>query len=103
MSQLASLNSKLGNLDAALVLNERALEILQTVLPEDNLHIGEWNGLLIVFCLILIHFLCLGNSMINLAITYSDLGRHEDAMALYQRVLENRRRVLPEDHHLIGV
>jgi hypothetical protein len=52
MSQLASLNSKLGNHDAALVLNEKALEILQTVLPEDNLGIGEWNGLLFAFCLI---------------------------------------------------
>jgi hypothetical protein len=41
--------------------------------------------------------------MISLAITYSDLGRHEDALALYQKVLQNRRRLLPEDHHLIGV
>jgi hypothetical protein len=56
MSQLASLNSKLGNLDAALVLNEKALEILQTVLPEDNLHIGKWNSLLFALGLILFSF-----------------------------------------------
>ena len=38
----------------------------------------------------------------NLASTYSDLGRHEDALAMKERVLEFRRRVLPEDHPDIG-
>ena len=38
----------------------------------------------------------------NLAVTYSDLGRHEDALAMKERVLEFRRRVLPEDHPRIG-
>ena len=38
----------------------------------------------------------------NLASTYSDLGRHEDALAMEERVLEFRRRVLPEDHPDIG-
>ena len=38
----------------------------------------------------------------NLAITYSDLGRHEDALVLGERVLEFRRRVLPENHPGIG-
>ena len=38
----------------------------------------------------------------NLAVTYSDLGRHEDALAMKERVLEFRRRVLPEDHPSIG-
>jgi hypothetical protein len=38
----------------------------------------------------------------NLAQTYSDLGRHEDALAMQERVLEFRRRVLPEDHPDIG-
>jgi hypothetical protein len=38
----------------------------------------------------------------NLASTYSALGRHADALAMEERVLEFRRRVLPEDHPDIG-
>ena len=40
--------------------------------------------------------------MNNLAVTYGDLGRHADALALKEQVLEFRRRVLPEDHPDIG-
>jgi hypothetical protein len=40
--------------------------------------------------------------MHNLASTYSDLGRHADALAMKERVLEFNRRVLPEDHPDIG-
>ena len=38
----------------------------------------------------------------NLAVTYRALGRHADALALNERVLQFRRRVLPEDHPDIG-
>ena len=38
----------------------------------------------------------------NLANTYGDLGRHADALVLREKVLEFRRRVLPEDHPDIG-
>ena len=38
----------------------------------------------------------------NLAATYSALGRHADALAMEERVLEFRRRVLPADHPDIG-
>ena len=38
----------------------------------------------------------------NLAISYSKLGRHADALAMRERVLEFRRRVLPENHPDIG-
>ena len=38
----------------------------------------------------------------NLAETYSALGRHDDALAMKERVLEFRRRVLPENHPDIG-
>ena len=38
----------------------------------------------------------------NLASTYSALGRHDDALAMKERVLEFRRRVLPENHPSIG-
>ena len=40
--------------------------------------------------------------MSNLAGSYSDLGRHSDALAMRERVLEFRRRVLPENHRDIG-
>ncbi len=38
----------------------------------------------------------------NLASTYSALGRHDDALAMRERVLEFMRRVLPESHPDIG-
>ena len=38
----------------------------------------------------------------NLAQTYSKLGRHADALAMGEQVLEFRRRVLPADHPEIG-
>ena len=38
----------------------------------------------------------------NLAVTYSKLGRHADALAMEERVLEFSRRVLPEDHPSLG-
>ena len=43
--------------------------------------------------------------MNNLALTFSALGRHADALAMGERVLEFRRRVLPAnhpEHHEIG-
>ena len=43
-----------------------------------------------------------GTAMNNLAVTYSALGRHDDALAMEERVLEFRRRVLPENHPSIG-
>ena len=38
----------------------------------------------------------------DLAQTYSALGRHDDALVMEERVLEFRRRVLPESHPHIG-
>jgi hypothetical protein len=40
--------------------------------------------------------------MSSLALTYSDLGRHVDALAMGEEVLEFRRRVLPANHPDIG-
>ena len=40
--------------------------------------------------------------MNNLAATYYALGRHADALAMFERVLEFRRRVLPANHPEIG-
>jgi hypothetical protein len=38
----------------------------------------------------------------NLAMTYASLGRHVDAVAMGESVLEFRRRVLPANHPDIG-
>ena len=40
--------------------------------------------------------------MSGLANTFFALGRHADALVLREKVLEFRRRVLPEDHPDIG-
>ena len=40
--------------------------------------------------------------MSNLAAMYSDLGRHADALAMGEQVLEFLRRVLPANHPDIG-
>jgi hypothetical protein len=44
----------------------------------------------------------LGIAMNNLAATYSTLGRHQDALAMQEKTLEFRRRMLPENHPDIG-
>ena len=43
-----------------------------------------------------------GDAMSSLAIYYGKLGRQADALELQLKVLEMRRRMLPEDHPLIG-
>ncbi len=40
--------------------------------------------------------------MNNLAATYRELGRHADARAMGEQVVEFRRRVLPANHPDIG-
>ena len=40
--------------------------------------------------------------MNNLGLSYSYLGRHSEALAMQESVLEFRRRVLPADHPSIG-
>ncbi len=40
--------------------------------------------------------------MINLAQTYKALGRHADALAMGEQVLDFQRRVLPANHPDIG-
>ena len=40
--------------------------------------------------------------MSNLAESHTALGRHDDALVMKERVLEFRRRVLPENHPDLG-
>ena len=40
--------------------------------------------------------------MSSLASSYAAVGRSDDALAMYERALEFRRRVLPENHPDLG-
>ena len=40
--------------------------------------------------------------MSNVASVYSELGRHQDALAMKEKTLEFHRRVLPASHPHIG-
>ncbi len=42
-------------------------------------------------------------AMSNLATTYSALGRHQDALVMLEKTLEEFRRVLPENDPDIGM
>jgi hypothetical protein len=44
----------------------------------------------------------LGSAMNDLAASYTALGRHQDAVAMGEKTLEFRRRVLPDNHPDIG-
>ncbi len=43
-----------------------------------------------------------GTAMNSVASTYGELGRYKDALVLFEKTLEFRRRVLPENHPDIG-
>ena len=44
----------------------------------------------------------LGHAISQLAISYADLGRHQEALVMQEETLEFQRRVLPENHPYIG-
>ena len=43
-----------------------------------------------------------GKAMVNLSVTYRELGRHADALEMGKKALEFQRRVLPANHPHIG-
>ncbi len=45
----------------------------------------------------------LAAAMGNLAYTYGELGRHQDALVLLEKTLELRRRVLPKNHPDVAI
>ncbi len=54
-------------------------------------------------CYLTLFFPVLGAAMGSLAETYRALGRHQDALVLFEKTLEFFRCVLPENHPKIGV
>jgi len=103
MMNLATFYSSLERHDDALVLREKTLDFQRRVLPENHPDIGAR----VLFscccsCLCQSHNFFPCTAMLNLASTYSKLGRHNDALALQERTLEFWRRVLPKNHPKIG-
>ena len=99
MTNLAATYGALGRHQDALVLLEKVLAFRQRVLPQNHPEIGAASLRLLISRLT---SLVLGTSMSALAIAYSALGRHQDALALKEETLEFQRRVLPENHPDIG-
>ncbi len=101
MGNLANTYSDFGRHQDALLLKEKTLEFRRRVLPENHPDIGT------TWCddICLPRYMTLsapGEAMGNLANSYSDLGRHQDALVMQEKTLEFRRRVLPENHPQIG-
>ena len=102
MSNLAVTYGDLGRHADALALREQALEFQRRVLPWDHLFIGEVDRMRRFAWVHCDAFGIPGTAMCNLAASFHALGRHADALALWEKVLEFHRRVLPEDHPDIG-
>jgi hypothetical protein len=45
---------------------------------------------------------CAGTAMNNLGVTYIELGRHADALAMFEEAMDFFHRVLPLFHPEIG-
>jgi hypothetical protein len=102
MNNLANTQSELGRHQDALLMKEKTLEFRRRVLPENHPDIGAAIfavGFLFRRTLMLS---VLGSAMGNLANTYSDLGRHQDALVMEEKTLEFLRRALPENHPDLG-
>jgi tetratricopeptide (TPR) repeat protein len=104
MSNVASSYRALGRHQDALKMQEKTLEFRRRVLPENHPQIGAMRMHLIL-CLVIrrsLHQVKRWAICYNLANSYSDLGRHQDALVMHEKTLEFRRRVLPENHPQIG-
>jgi tetratricopeptide (TPR) repeat protein len=80
--QLAALYSAAGNLDVALDLDEQVLSIRRKILPAFHIQLGE--------------------SMHNLANSYFDLERYDDALIMRMEELEVFEHSLPESDSRIA-
>ena len=98
MLNLANSYAELGRDQEALVLREKTLEFMRGV-TENHPDKGETKLPLVqMVCDLLFP----GDAMFNLAMSYSSIGRHQDALALLEQTLELRRRVLPGNDPKIG-
>ena len=110
MVKLAQTYSLLQRHQDALTLKEEVLQHYRRVLPDNHPDIGavvpssvvDFVGLLFHVAFVLTRF-AQDQAMGNLANTYREVGRHQDALVLEQKTLEFQRRVLPENHPEIGV
>ncbi len=82
----------------ALVLREKTLEFMRRV-TQNNPEKGESK---LPPVQMVCDLLFPGDAMFNLSVSYSSIGRHQDALALLEQTLELRRRVLPGNDLKIG-
>jgi hypothetical protein len=105
MVKLAQTYSLLQRHHDALTLKEEVLQHYRRVLPDNHPDIGavvpssvvDFVGLLFHVAFVLTRFVQ-DQAMGNLANTYLDLGRLQEALVLHEKSLDFRRRVLPEGH-----
>jgi hypothetical protein len=62
----------------------------------------NWVGMAFFSVLLCSHANLSALSMHNLGVSYGDVGRLDDALALLKQTLDFRRRVQPENHPEIG-
>jgi hypothetical protein len=102
MQNLTGTLTALGRNQEALVMSEKLLEFQRRVLPEHHPHIGECVKM-IIRPEFLMPDCVAADAMAVLALNYDKLGRHQDALMLWEKTLEFHRRVLPENHPQIGL
>lgn len=96
---LGNLYGKLGRHHEALELEEKALELRKRIHPENHPAIGSrccqnWQHVCVTHAA--------GDAMNNVAGTLAELGRHAEAVELFEKTLAFRQRILPENHPDIG-
>jgi hypothetical protein len=107
MLNLANTYSALGRADEALEMRRETLYFYWDALPENHPDIGECyagryvRGKHCIVCVIFVR--CAGTAYLNLANSYSDLGRHVEALWMREKTLEHYQRVHPENHPSIGM
>ncbi len=100
MNNLSATYHILKRHEDALVLQLKTHQLELRTLPENHPNIGVTS----LWCCLTFNqmLVVLGNTMSNLAASYSELGQHEHAVEMQEKAIEFIRRVLPENHPNIG-
>jgi hypothetical protein len=106
MGEVASAYRELDKHGDALAMFQKQLEFNSRVLPQDHPDIGEGLVRSGAACAFEAICCCLwrraGTAMGEVALSFRDLERHADSLAMFQKELDFNRRTLPEDHPAIG-
>ena len=104
MYNLGCLYGRADRNQEALLMLENSFEMRQRILPASHPEIGNEFLLhsLNAICFNTYASFVLGDTMMALGTIYNNLGRRNDAVAMLNRTLEFRKRVLPADHPSIA-